>query len=90
MLGIVFIYLVLAALFESFVDPLIILLTVPLCIVGALFALFMVGGSINLFTGIGLLTLIGLVLSRILITQFANQNHRGIIKKDAYITSCKY
>ena len=85
-MGIVFIYLVLAALFESFVDPLIILLTVPLCIVGALFALFMVGGSINLFTGIGLLTLIGLVSKHgILITQFVNQNHRGLSQKDAIL-----
>ena len=86
-MGIVFIYLVLAALFESFVDPLIILLTVPLCIVGALFALFMVGGSINLFTGIGLLTLIGLVSKHgILITQFANQKiTEGLTKKDAIL-----
>jgi multidrug efflux pump len=86
-MGIVFIYLVLAALFESFIDPLIILLTVPLCIVGALFALFIVGGSINLFTGIGLLTLIGLVSKHgILITQFANQKlTEGLSKKDAIL-----
>ena len=73
-LGLIFIYLVLAALFESFVDPLIVLLTVPLCIVGALFALNLIGASLNVFTGIGLVTLIGLVSKHgILITQFANQ-----------------
>jgi len=73
-MGLCFIYLVLAALFESFLDPLIVLLTVPLCIVGALFALNMIGASLNVFTGIGLVTLIGLVSKHgILITQFANQ-----------------
>lgn len=73
-LGIVFIYLVLAALFESFIDPLIILLTVPLCIVGALLMLYLLGGSLNIYTGIGLVTLIGLVSKHgVLITQFANK-----------------
>lgn len=72
-LALVFIYLVLAAQFESFIDPLIILLTVPLSIVGALFVLWLVGGSINLYTSIGLITLIGLVSKHgILIVQFAN------------------
>ncbi len=72
-LGLVFIYLVLAALFESFIDPLIILLTVPLCIVGALVVLRFMGGSLNIYTGIGLVTLIGLVSKHgVLITQFAN------------------
>ncbi|MDO8954677.1 MAG: efflux RND transporter permease subunit [Gammaproteobacteria bacterium] len=74
MLGILFIYLVLAALFESFIDPLIILLTIPLCITGALVALRLTGGSLNMYTGIGLVTLIGLVSKHgVLITQFANQ-----------------
>lgn len=73
-LGVVFIYLILAALFESFIDPLIVLLTVPLCIVGALFALKLVGGSLNMYTDIGLVTLIGLVSKHgVLITQFANE-----------------
>jgi len=73
-LGITFIYLVLAALFESFLDPLIILLTIPLCITGALFALKLAGGSLNMYTGIGLITLIGLVSKHgVLITQFTNQ-----------------
>jgi multidrug efflux pump len=72
-LSILFIYLVLAAQFESFVDPFIILLTVPLCIVGAMATLEMTGGSLNLFTNIGLITLVGLISKHgILITQFAN------------------
>lgn len=73
LLSLVFIYLVLAAQFESFVDPFIILLSVPLCIVGALFTLKLTGGSLNLYTDIGLITLVGLVSKHgILITQFAN------------------
>lgn len=75
LLGLVFIYLILAALFESFIDPLIILLTVPLCIVGALLILYCIGGSLNIYTGIGLVTLIGLVSKHgVLITQFANDS----------------
>jgi hydrophobe/amphiphile efflux-1 (HAE1) family protein len=73
-LALLFIYLILAAQFESFIDPLIILLTVPLCVVGALAVLKGVGGTLNLYTNIGLLTLIGLVTKHgILIVQFANQ-----------------
>lgn len=73
LLAFVFIYLVLSAQFESFIDPLIILLAVPLSIVGALISLKCVGGSINLYTMIGLVTLVGLIAKHgILITQFAN------------------
>ena len=73
LLSLVFIYLVLAAQFESFVDPFIILLAVPLCIVGAITTLKATGGSINLYTNIGLITLVGLITKHgILITQFAN------------------
>ncbi|PHQ80709.1 MAG: multidrug transporter AcrB [Coxiella sp. (in: Bacteria)] len=72
-LGIVFIYLVLAAQFESFLDPLIILLAVPLSIVSALAALKLAGDSLDIYTAIGLMTLIGLIAKHgILITQFAN------------------
>ena len=86
-MGIIFIYLVLAALFESFIDPLIILLTVPLCIIGALVALYFTGGSLNLYTGIGLLTLIGLVSKHgILITQFVNQKiSEGVSRRDSIL-----
>ena len=74
-LSIVFIYLILAAQFESFIDPLIILFTVPLCIVSALVTLKFTGGSLNIITNIGLITLVGLITKHgILITQFANEN----------------
>ena len=74
LLAIVFIFLVLAAQFESFVDPMIILFTVPLSIVGALVTLKFSGGSLSLYSQIGLVTLVGLVSKHgILITQFANE-----------------
>ncbi len=74
-LALIFIYLVLAALFESFIDPLIILSVVPLSIFSALLALHAFGGSRNIYTDIGLITLIGLIAKHgILITQFANAN----------------
>lgn len=68
-----FIYLVMAAQFESFVDPLIIMFSVPLSITGGLFLLTLAGGSFNLFSQIGLVTLIGLITKHgILIVDFAN------------------
>ncbi len=73
-LAAIFIYLVLSAQFESFTDPFIILLVVPLSLVGALISLELIHGSINIYTIVGLVTLIGLVAKHgILITQFANQ-----------------
>jgi multidrug efflux pump len=72
--AVVFIYLVLAAQFESFVHPLTILLSVPLAVAGALAALFAFGQSINIYSQIGLIMLIGLVAKNaILIVEFANQ-----------------
>jgi multidrug efflux pump len=69
-----FIYLVLAAQFESFIDPFIILLTVPLSIAGGLAALYYSGGSLNIYSQVGLVTLIGLISKHgILIVEFANQ-----------------
>jgi hydrophobe/amphiphile efflux-1 (HAE1) family protein len=77
-LALVFIYLILAALFESFLDPLIVLLTIPLCIVGALAGLKLVGGTLNVYSDIGLITLVGLVSKHgILITQFINEQRRN-------------
>ena len=73
-LALLFIYLVLAAQFESFVDPFIIMLSVPLSMLGALLALQFTGGSLNVFSQIGLITLIGLITKHgILIVEFANQ-----------------
>lgn len=73
-LALVFIYLVLAAQFESFVDPFIILLSVPLSMLGALAALKFSGGTLNVFSQIGLVTLVGLITKHgILIVEFANQ-----------------
>ena len=87
LLALVFIYLVLAAQFESFIDPLIILLTVPFSIVGALLTLKLVNGSINIYSNIGMVTLIGLIAKHgILITEFANQLQRqGKSQMDAIV-----
>jgi multidrug efflux pump len=73
-LAILFIFLVLAAQFESFVDPLIILLSVPLSMVGALLAMRLSGGTLNVYSQIGLITLVGLISKHgILIVEFSNQ-----------------
>jgi multidrug efflux pump len=74
MLAVVLIYLILAAQFESFRDPFTILFTVPLALGGALASLFLWGESINIFSQIGMIMLIGLVTKNaILIVEFANQ-----------------
>lgn len=73
-LALVLIYLILAAQFESFVDPLIILLTVPLAVCGALLSLWDFSQTLNVFSQIGIIVLIGLVTKNgILIVEFANQ-----------------
>ena len=73
-LAIVLIYLVLAAQFESFRDPLIILFTVPMALTGSLFSLSLLGQTLNIFSQIGIIMLIGLVTKNgILIVEFANQ-----------------
>ncbi len=74
LLALVLIYLVLAAQFESFRDPFTIMLTVPLALAGALFALWYFGQTLNLFSQIGMIMLIGLVTKNgILIVEFSNQ-----------------
>lgn len=84
-LAVIFIFLVLAAQFESFVHPLTILLSVPLAVVGALLALFLTGQSMNIYSQIGLVMLIGLVAKNaILIVEFANQlRDRGLQASEA-------
>ena len=73
-LALLFIFLVLAAQFESFVDPLVIMLSVPLSMIGALLALKWSGGSLNVYSQIGLITLVGLITKHgILIVEFTNQ-----------------
>jgi multidrug efflux pump len=73
-LALLFIFLVLSAQFESFVDPFIILLAVPLSMVGALGAMHLSGGTLNVYSQIGLITLVGLITKHgILIVEFSNQ-----------------
>jgi multidrug efflux pump len=87
MLALVLIFLVLAAQFESFIDPLIIMITVPLAIAGALLSLWVFGHTLNIFSQIGMIMLIGLVTKNgILIVEFANQNRlKGMKKGEAVI-----
>lgn len=85
-LALAIIFLVLAAQFESFRDPLVILVTVPLSICGALIPLFLGFSSMNIYTQVGLVTLIGLISKHgILIVEFANQlrRDRGLSARDA-------
>lgn len=76
-LALVLIFLVLAAQFESFVDPFIIMITVPLALAGALLSLYLFNQTLNIFSQIGIIMLIGLVTKNgILIVEFANQKRR--------------
>ncbi len=88
-LALILIYLVLAAQFESFVDPFIIMMTVPLALAGALLTLWIFGQTFNIFSQIGMIMLIGLVTKNgILIVEFANQKRDAGMKKiDAVIES---
>ncbi|MDH1009663.1 multidrug efflux RND transporter permease subunit [Pseudomonas nicosulfuronedens] len=85
-LALAVIFLVLAAQFESFRDPLVIMVTVPLSICGALIPLFLGLSSLNIYTQVGLVTLIGLISKHgILIVEFANQlrQERGLSVREA-------
>ncbi len=86
-LALILIYLVLAAQFESFVDPLIIMLTVPLALAGALLSLYVFGQTLNIFSEIGMIMLIGLVTKNgILIVEFANKKReKGLTKLQAVL-----
>lgn len=86
-LALLLIYLILAAQFESFIDPFIIILTVPMAVAGALFSLWLFGQTWNIFSQIGTVMLIGLVTKNgILIVEFANQlREQGLPKYEAII-----
>ena len=90
-LALILIYLVLAAQFESFVDPFIIMLTVPLALAGALLSLWAFGQTLNIFSEIGMIMLIGLVTKNgILIVEFANQKReQGLSKLDAVVEASR-
>jgi multidrug efflux pump len=89
LLALVLIFLVLAAQFESFVDPLIIMFTVPLAIAGAVLSLWAFGHTLNIFSQIGMIMLIGLVTKNgILIVEFANQmREKGLNRTEAVVTA---
>jgi len=86
-LALLLIYLILAAQFESFIDPFIIILTVPMAVAGAVFSLWLFGQSWNIFSQIGTIMLIGLVTKNgILIVEFANQlREEGAPKLEAIL-----
>ncbi len=87
LLALVLVYLVLAAQFESFLDPLIIMLTVPLALAGAVLSLWITDQTLNIFSEIGIIVLVGLVTKNgILIVEFANQRRQdGLSIKEAII-----
>ena len=86
LMALAFIYLVLAAQFESFRDPVMIMVSVPLSMTGALLALWLTGGTLNVYSQIGLVTLIGLITKHgILIVDFANKLQQEGIERTAAI-----
>lgn len=92
MMAIIVIYLVLAAQFESFRNPLIIMMSVPLSIFGAVLPLNLGLGTLNIYTQVGLITLIGLITKHgILLVEFANQQRatRGLSRREAIIASAR-
>ena len=88
-LALLLIYLILAAQFESFRDPFIIMLTVPMAIAGAMLSLWIFGQTLNIFSEIGMILLIGIVTKNgILIVEFANQKRKqGMTKRVAAFES---
>ncbi len=91
LLALILIYLVLAAQFESFIDPLTIMITVPLALAGALLSLFIFGQTLNIFSEIGMIMLIGLVTKNgILIVEFANKKREeGLDKVPAILEAAQ-
>ncbi len=88
-MALLIVYLVLAAQFESFIHPFVIMLTVPLAVLGALLGLWLFGNSLNLFSQIGIVMLVGLAAKNgILIVEFANQlRDEGLAIRDAIVES---
>ena len=86
-LALLFIFLVLSAQFESFVDPFVIMFSVPLSMVGALAAMHLTGGTLNVYSQIGLITLVGLITKHgILIVEFSNQlREQGLAMREAVV-----
>ncbi|MEO5586007.1 MAG: efflux RND transporter permease subunit [Flavobacteriales bacterium] len=91
LLALVLIFLILAAQFESWVDPLIVMFTVPLAIAGALLSLWLGDHTLNIFSKIGIIVLIGLVTKNgILIVEFANQRQEhGLLRTPAVMDSAR-
>ncbi len=89
--ALLFIYLVLAIQFESLLDPLLIMVTVPLSMTGALLALYLAGGTLNIFSQVGLITLVGLITKHgILLVEFANkQRKEGLSVVDAALQATR-
>ncbi len=87
LLALLIVFLVLAAQFESFIHPLVIMLSVPLAVAGAIYALFVAGLSLNVYSQIGIVLLIGLMAKNgILIVEFANQlRDEGMEVRDAVL-----
>ncbi len=91
LLALALIYLVLAAQFESFIDPFIIMITVPLALAGALLSLYLTDNTLNIFSQIGMIMLVGLVTKNgILIVEFANQKReKGVPKIEAILDAAQ-
>jgi multidrug efflux pump len=87
LLALILIYLILAAQLESFSDPLIIMLTVPLALAGGVLSLWIFGHTLNIFSEIGVIVLVGIVTKNgILIVEFANQRRQqGLTKREAIV-----
>ncbi|MDP2278919.1 MAG: efflux RND transporter permease subunit, partial [Nitrospirota bacterium] len=88
-LGIILAYMILAAQFESFIHPITVLLSLPLSFIGAFVALLITGNTLNIFSLIGVILLMGLVKKNaILLVDYTNTlRHRGMDKKEAILTA---
>jgi multidrug efflux pump len=89
--GLVFIFAIMAIQFENILDPMIILVTVPLAAVGAIFTLWLTHTGANLFTQVGMLTLIGLITKHgILLTEFVSHHKKTMDLKEAIFTAAHW